>query len=75
MPQLWLSMGVSVMTDITKYKSVAVDIATYNKLRKLAESNHRYIRQEISRMTGEAYKEKFGDVAALGIGSASKKEA
>ena len=63
------------MTDTSKYKSVAVDIATYNKLRKLAETNHRYIRQEISRMTSEAYKEKFGDAVTMGLGAASKKEA
>lgn len=62
------------MTDTSKYKSVAVDIPTYNKLRKLSESNHRYIRQEISRMTSEAYKAQFGDVAALGIGATPKKE-
>jgi len=61
------------MPDTKKYKSVAVDIPTYNKLKKLSLSNHRYIRQEISRMTHEAYLMKFGnEIAEMGIGSTRK---
>ena len=59
------------MPTSKKFKSVGVDIATYNMLQKLAEKNDRYVGQEIKHLTKIAYNEKFGDdVRELGIGSA-----
>ena len=33
------------MTDITKYKSVAIDLKTYGKLKQICKDEHRNIRQ------------------------------
>ena len=60
------------MTNPSKHKSVAVDIATYNKLKKLSEANFRSVSQEIRRLSNEAYLKQFGNVTDLGIGSAAK---
>lgn len=60
------------MADANKYKSVAVDIATYNKLKKISGANFRKVSQEIRRLTDEAYVKQFGNVTELGIGSAAK---
>lgn len=62
------------MTNISKYKSVGIDITTYNKLRKICDDEDRNIRQQISRMVNVAYKEKYGNqVETMGIGSVGQK--
>jgi|TARA_R100000900_G_C3313789_1_gene160214 hypothetical protein len=57
------------MTDTKRYKSVAVDLPTYQKLCKLAEDDHRNVRQQISKLTADAFDSKYSD---KGIGSAVK---
>jgi hypothetical protein len=57
------------MTDTKRYKSVAVDLPTYQKLCKLAEDDHRNVRQQISKLTADAFDSKYSD---KGIGSAAK---
>lgn len=52
--------------DITKYKSVGVNINTYNKLRKLAEDEHRNIGQQISKLVNDEYKKQYGNEPATG---------
>ena len=58
------------MTDTKKFKSVAVDHATYNKLQNLAEEEHRNVRQQIGKLTADAYDNKY---SKSGIGSATVK--
>tara|TARA_R110000803_G_scaffold178823_1_gene241256 strand:+ start:490 stop:678 length:189 start_codon:yes stop_codon:yes gene_type:complete len=61
------------MADTTQYKSVAVDISTYNKLQKLCEDEHRNPRQQIAKLTADEYSDKYGNmVSNSGIGSAPK---
>ncbi len=61
------------MPDTSQYKSVAVDISTYNKLKKLSLDEHRNIRQQISKLTADEYSNRYGDmVSNSGIGSAPK---
>jgi|TARA_R100001015_G_C4533107_1_gene98999 hypothetical protein len=57
------------MTDTKRYKSVAVDLPTYHKLCKLAEDEHRNVRQQIGKLTADAFDSKYSD---KGIGSAVK---
>jgi len=65
--------GSSIMPDTSQYKSVTVDISTYNKLKKLSFDEHRNIRQQISKLTADEYSNKYGDmVNNSGIGSAPK---
>ena len=60
--------------DITKYKSVGVNLNTYNKLRKLAEDEHRNIGQQISKLVNDEYKELYGnEPPSGGIGSIAQK--
>lgn len=60
--------------DITKYKSVGVNLNTYNKLRKLAEDEHRNIGQQISKLVNDEYKKLYGNEPPLGgIGSIAQK--
>ena len=57
------------MTDTKKFKSVAVDLPTYHKLCRLSEDEHRNVRQQISKLTADAFDNKYSD---KGIGSAVK---
>ena len=54
------------MTDTKRYKSVAVDLPTYNRLKKLAEDEHRNVRQQISKLTADAFESKY---VSKGLGS------
>tara|TARA_R100001015_G_C4553371_1_gene114742 strand:+ start:573 stop:761 length:189 start_codon:yes stop_codon:yes gene_type:complete len=54
------------MTDTKRYKSVAVDLPTYQKLEKLAGDEHRNVRQQISKITADVYESKY---AGKGLGS------
>ena len=61
------------MTDISQFKSVGVDISTYNKLKKLCHDEHRNVRQQIGKLVSDEYSKKYGDmVSSAGIGSAPK---
>jgi len=60
------------MPDTTQYKSVAVDIATYNKLQKLCSDEHRNARQQISKLVADEYSKKYSDMVNSGIGSANR---
>lgn len=55
------------------HKSVGIDLKTYTKLKKICEDEHRNIRQQISLLVSEAYKEKYGESAIGGIGSITQK--
>jgi|ETNvirenome_2_60_1030617.scaffolds.fasta_scaffold23799_3 ferritin len=65
---LWLTVGIIVMPDTTKFKSVGVDLTTYQKLIKLSEDEHRNVRQQIAKLTADAFDKKYGQG---GIGSAA----
>ena len=61
------------MTDTDKFKSVGVDILTYNKLRKLCTDEHRNVRQQIGKLVADEYTKKYGDIVSQsGIGSAAQ---
>ena len=61
-------MGISIMPDTTKFKSVGVDLTTYQKLVKLSEDEHRNVRQQIAKLTADAFDKKYGQG---GLGSAA----
>ena len=61
-------MGISIMPATTKFKSVAVDLTTHNKLVKLSEDEHRNVRQQIAKLTADAFDKKYGQG---GLGSAA----
>jgi|TARA_Y100000114_G_C11699714_1_gene297830 macrodomain Ter protein organizer (MatP/YcbG family) len=54
------------MADTKEYKSVAVDLPTYSRLKKLAEDEHRNVRQQISKLAADAYENKY---VSKGLGS------
>ena len=56
------------MPDTTKFKSGAVDLTTHNKLVKLSEDEHRNVRQQIAKLTADAFDKKYGQG---GLGSAA----
>lgn len=59
------------MTDIGKYKSVGIDITTYNKLRKICAAEDRNIRQQIARLVNKEWRDKnySEKQSTMGIGS------
>ena len=58
------------MTDITKYKSVAIDLKTYGKLKQICKDEHRNIRQQIGKLVNEDYTKKYGsDISSSGVNS------
>ena len=61
-------MGISIMPDTTKFKSVGVDLTTHQKLVKLSEDEHRNVRQQIAKLTADAFDKKYGQG---GIGAAA----
>ena len=59
------------MTDISKFKSIAVDIDTYNKLELICKEERRNKRQQIGLMVDTEY-EKYevnSNVKTLGLGT------
>ena len=56
------------MPDTTKFKSVGVDLTTYQKLIKLSEDEHRHVRLQIAKLTADAFDKKYGQG---GLGSAA----
>jgi len=54
--------------DNKRWKSVGIDLTTYNKLRKICEEEDRNISQQIKRMVNREYRDTFKN-DSLGIGS------
>tara|TARA_B100000212_G_C27265118_1_gene486201 strand:- start:609 stop:791 length:183 start_codon:yes stop_codon:yes gene_type:complete len=52
-----------------QWKSVGIDITTYNKLRKICDQEDRNISQQIKRMVNREYRDTFKNNDSLGIGS------
>ena len=52
-----------------QWKSVGIDLNTYNKLRKICEEEDRNISQQIKRMVNREYRDTFKNNDSLGIGS------
>jgi len=52
-----------------QWKSVGIDITTYNKLRKICDQEDRNISQQIKRMVNKEYRDTFKNNDSLGIGS------
>ena len=66
--------GGSIMTDISKYKSVGLDRKSYDKLVKICEHQRRNIRQQLSLMIDlefdkEEYSKYKTKVTSLGLGA------
>ena len=61
-------VGVNPMKE---FKSVAVDISTYNKLVKISTNEHRKIGQQIAKLVADHYKENYTNDVKAGIGSAA----
>ncbi len=66
--------GGSIMTDISKFKSVGLDRKSYDKLIKICEHQRRYIRQQLSLMIDQEFeKEEYSKykskVTSLGLGA------
>jgi len=64
-------MGVTIMADPTKFKSIGIDVDTYEKLKKICSDERRNIRQQISIWVDKDYKERFKEenkITNLGLG-------
>lgn len=73
MPTYVYFMGIILMTEPKKYKSVAVDVPTYVMLKKIAESYDRPIVAQMRRMIKSEYNQKFGnELKESGIASAKR---
>ena len=62
------------MTDTTKFKSVGLDIESYEKLQKIIKHQRRNIRQQLGLMIDKEFKkEEYNDyrakVTSLGLGA------
>ena len=62
------------MTDTTKFKSVGLDIESYEKLQKIIKHQRRNIRQQLGLMIDQEFKkEEYNDyramVTSLGLGA------
>ena len=62
------------MTDTTKFKSVGLDIESYEKLQKIIKHQRRNIRQQLGLMIDQEFKkEEYNDyrakVTSLGLGT------
>ena len=65
-------MGVIVMTDPKKFKSIGIDTDTYHKLKRICEDERRNIRQQISIWVDKDYSNRFKEddnVTRLGLGT------
>ena len=60
------------MADPTKFKSIGIDVDTYEKLKKICSDERRNIRQQISIWVDKDYKERFKEenkITRLGLGT------
>jgi|TARA_B100000900_G_scaffold387972_1_gene379654 hypothetical protein len=61
------------MASNEKWKSVSVDIKTYNQLKKIALSEDRKVGQQITNLVKREYESRYGnDIKDMGIGSAKQ---
>lgn len=62
------------MADPTKFKSIGIDVDTYEKLKRICFDERRNIRQQVSIWVDKDYEERFKDdnkVTRLGLGTLS----
>ena len=62
------------MADPTKFKSIGIDVNTYEKLKRICDDERRNIRQQVSIWVDKDYEERFKDdnkVTRLGLGTLS----
>jgi hypothetical protein len=62
------------MADPTKFKSIGIDVDTYEKLKRICDDERRNIRQQVSIWVDKDYEERFKDdnkVTRLGLGTLS----
>lgn len=62
------------MADTTKFKSIGIDVDTYEKLKRICFDERRNIRQQVSIWVDNDYEERFKDddnVTRLGLGRLS----
>ena len=59
------------MTDTSKFKSIGIDIPTYNKLKVICDKERRNIRQQIGLMVDKEYEKQdlSSNVKTLGLGT------
>jgi hypothetical protein len=64
-------MGGSVMADTTKFKSVGIDLDTYEKIKAICDKERRSIRQQIGIIVDREYDNHFKKekVTSLGLGA------
>ena len=69
-----MSHGGSIMTDTTKFKSVGLDVKSYDKLLKICDHQRRNIRQQLGlfidqEFEKEEYNKYKSKVTSLGLGA------
>ena len=67
-------MGVIVMADPKKFKSIGIDTDTYHKLKRICDDERRNIRQQISIWVDKDYSNRFKEenkITNLGLGRLS----
>ena len=60
------------MADPTKFKSIGIDVDTYEKLKRICSDERRNIRQQISIWVDNDYEERFKEenkITRLGLGT------
>ena len=62
------------MTDISKFKSIGIDVDTYNKLKIICDQERRNIRQQVGLMVDKECErlEINKDVKVLGLGGLNR---
>tara|TARA_R100000657_G_C4606345_1_gene60622 strand:+ start:393 stop:626 length:234 start_codon:yes stop_codon:yes gene_type:complete len=69
-----MSHGGSIMTDTSKFKSVGLDVKSYDKLIKICDHQRRNIRQQLGlfidqEFEKEEYNKYKSKVTSLGLGA------
>ena len=69
-----MSHGGSIMTDTSKFKSVGLDVKSYDKLTKICDHQRRNIRQQLGlfidqEFEKEEYNKYKSKVTSLGLGA------
>ena len=60
------------MADTTKFKSIGIDVDTYEKLKRICDDERRNIRQQVSIWVDNDYEERFKEenkITRLGLGT------
>ena len=60
------------MADTTKFKSIGIDVDTYEKLKRICSEERRNIRQQVSIWVDNDYEERFKEenkITRLGLGT------